>query len=142
MTDSDIQRLEALCEKATPGPWRVDAGARQSTAWVEAGTQSEPMTIADCDVLRRTRGRRSPRPLADQCDRDADFIAAARTALPAALAEIRRLKALVKSAESQGSSGMYGEPACPWCGADLSAKEPHGVTGRPCPAFTPDGSVK
>lgn len=89
MTPDEIKRLLKLCDEASPGEWRSGAIANvphfkafagQWMVWHgmdtdgDGGTQlcgyeGPPMTEADCT-----------------------FIAAARTALPAALAEIGRLR--------------------------------------------------
>ena len=56
-------------------------------------------------------------------------------------ADVARLQALVKDAE-QARDGE-----CAWCGAERGGRNPagwekHGCRGEPCPAFTPDGSVR
>lgn len=59
-----------------------------------------------------------------------------------ALAEIRRLRGLVKSVERAGDTFPSGGcPACPWCGATVDDRraEPH---REDCPAFTPEGAVR
>lgn len=122
MTDDELKRLEALCEAATPGPWETDG-----VVYVLGPT--EPLA----------NGGTTQKGIADSYEEsDADFIAAARVAMPAAIAEIRRLRGLLKDAEC-GT-----EDKCAWCGAmridmlpDLS--KPH---TDDCPAFTPDGEVK
>ncbi len=68
MTDKELERLEALCAKASPAPWD---GEGRSLRGEDGGLL--------------------------EAEEDFDFAAAARTALPAALAEIRRLRALMKS---------------------------------------------
>lgn len=84
ITPEKLAEWEALAEKATPGPWshRID------TSW------NHPDRIVDAPALVVIRD--------EHCDihwkagRDEanfDFIAAARTALPEAIAEIRRLQA-------------------------------------------------
>jgi len=66
MTDAELQRLRALAQAATPGPWRDNhVGAVKN----EAG-RDIPITYSD-----------------------AAFIAAARNAMPALLDEIDRLRA-------------------------------------------------
>jgi hypothetical protein len=59
MTNEQLTELEELCEKATPGPWRISRNARIFEFKLKA---------------------------------DGRFIAAARTALPELIAEVRRLR--------------------------------------------------
>ncbi len=78
MTDDELTALESLANAATPGEWRAIpyAGPGPDGSWqVDA-----PITcVADCFE--------SDRPKAD-----AAFIAAARTSVPALIAEVRRLR--------------------------------------------------
>ena len=74
MTKPDLDHLERLCERATPGPWGYDG--------VE---DDHEVTYIDSD--------------GDECnaaesvaETDAQFIAAARTALPALVARVRELE--------------------------------------------------
>jgi hypothetical protein len=62
----------------------------------------------------------------------------------ALVAEVRRLRGLIKEAETHGEWG--GDSACPWCdavrrraGTSFAYMEPHTMG---CPAFHPDGSVR
>ncbi len=71
LTDVDLDRLEALAAAATPGPLASQWGNTHPyphRVWAPSGT------IAQCHSLT-----------------DADFFAAAREAVPALLAEVRRL---------------------------------------------------
>lgn len=85
MTEERLAQLEALCRQATPGPWKARhrhvGNPSNDFAWDEsAGLGWE---IEELD-----------RPMRGQFVRGADahFIAEARTALPEALAEVRRLR--------------------------------------------------
>lgn len=72
MTPERIEELRSLCNAATPGPW------------VQQGS----------NVIAPETGE----DVAYYCAmRDAEFIAAARTALPEALAEIERLRAAMQA---------------------------------------------
>lgn len=78
MTNEELDALQALCDGATPGPWRTeDVGEPPKRRWVVDAKYR-------C-VAGGTAGGIGPRAF------DADFIAAARTALPALIAEVRRL---------------------------------------------------
>lgn len=85
----DLDRLEALAAAATEGPWR--AGLNGGIALVvsrDFGPGRLPRQFrADCGHF-------------DQDRADAAFIAEARTAVPALIADVRRLRALV---EQQGA---------------------------------------
>lgn len=76
MTEEELERLEELCSRATPGPWKV----RQ-----EFGRSLTP--YGDVFMLCAAD-------LGEEASlNNAAFIVAARTALPALLAEVRRLQA-------------------------------------------------
>ena len=90
MNEERLAELEALCEAATPGPWeRVDVHGVP----LGIGTEQQPggksrVYRMIVNVLRKgDKDRDLPR-----LRGDANFIATARTALPEALAEIRRLQ--------------------------------------------------
>jgi len=144
MTDSELKRLESLCEKATPGPWEkgdfdvVGPGNGPNTETLVASIYRHGFTKIEMSASHETSG--------PSLFEDADFIAAARTALPALVVEIRqlqvhrdflereidRLRALVADVERVDTS----TGCCPWCYAGPDV--PH----HDCPAFTPDGTVK
>ena len=77
MTDADLENLEALAAAATPGPW-------EATGPVEDPVDS----IVDSDSGLVASTEESARP-----GEDTAFIAAARDAVPALIAEVRRLRA-------------------------------------------------
>ncbi len=86
MTDEQLAEIQSLLENTTPGPWAVSYLRHVISIEpeiVEEGLQA----VADCD---------SPA--------DAEFIAAACTALPALLAEVRRLVAVAKSAAARAEA--------------------------------------
>ncbi len=83
MTPAEIARLRALCEKATPGPWTRGAGDH----W------SRQIRAANGTDIAWIGGIPLPEP-------DAAFIAEARTALPAALDEIERLRDMCEAART------------------------------------------
>lgn len=84
MTPADLDRWEALAAAATAGPWK--AGLNGGIALVvshDFGPGRLPRQFrADCGHF-------------DQDRADAAFIAEARTAVPALVAEVRRLRTLV-----------------------------------------------
>ena len=85
---TDLDALQALCDQATPGPWHhccADGGGCGGY-FVWRDESADRMV----DTSARGDGEKGGDPL----DRaDAAFIAAARTALPPLLDEVRRLRA-------------------------------------------------
>lgn len=72
-TDDQLDEIEALCAAATPGPWHL----------TDSDAIVAPLTATKiADVWEPT-----------QATRNGEFIETARDAMPALLAEIRRLKA-------------------------------------------------
>lgn len=76
MTDIDLDRLEQLAEEASPGPWSAWTTASVSSSWFgKSGIAGLPILSADrCPAFAPA---------------DAAFIAAARSALPALIVELR-----------------------------------------------------
>lgn len=72
LSDADLDRADELAAKATPGPWQ--------TSYLEEGIE-EIETVEGGHVA-----------VADGLPADAEFIAFARTALPALVAEVRDLR--------------------------------------------------
>lgn len=85
MTDDDIQRGLALCEAATPGPWRAISGKGSATV--------QAQDVAVFINVRRFEGEYIDETVT-RWQADAAFIASARALLPAALHEVQRLNAL------------------------------------------------
>lgn len=88
MTNEEIARLRALCEKATPGPWK------QSWMWVDK--HSMPMCVEQDDGSGDGPAVCRVDEYDERGPADAEFIAAARTALPAALDEIERMRGVLE----------------------------------------------
>lgn len=106
MTDTVTAKLaewEALANAATEGPWREDdASASVETVWTLEG-DDEPQVI--CDWLEPG---------------DAEFIAAARTAMPALLGFVREVRALHASSEATRGVGQIRDGAwTAYCEEDL-----------------------
>jgi len=88
MTPERIAELQALCEKATPGPWIW----ADDQMWFYADYQKRGDLEQNSDgswkfvsIIETEDGHYGPK------ENDRDFIAAARTALPELLAELSRL---------------------------------------------------
>lgn len=107
MTDLDLDRLRALADAATPGPWvdyneRADLAADIRPMWVVG--QMDESGVNWIRDIADVGGD-------DQDAADAAFIAAARTAVPAltaraeaAEAEVERLRAEVDRCDGCGST--------------------------------------
>ncbi len=81
LTDERLVELEALAEVATPGPWSRTFGPREPSRVWASDDDAEPLAVLGGYV----EGTDSVA--------DAEFIAAAREALPALLAEVREHRA-------------------------------------------------
>lgn len=85
LTDQQLSGIEARANAATPGPWCTDSWEIYQGAEYEAGAEwiGETCRAGEMDDSRA----------------DAEFVAAARTDVPALLAEVRRLTARVAELE-------------------------------------------
>ncbi len=84
MTDERLAELERLAYKATPGPW-----------WPRWGGEPGYIYSSGLDrVIAELPEERSDM----WTHENSEFIAAARTAIPELIAEVRRLKALEDAA--------------------------------------------
>ncbi len=118
MDDAELKRLEALCVKATMPTRCIPCGKPLHDDEGSDGCAGMPTTLIAVEDAIEDAGR----------------------ALPAALAEIRRLRGLVKDAEWTGEDG--GLHCCPWCFATVASGLGHDASTGHCPAFTPDGKVR
>lgn len=137
MTPAQLEELKKLCAEATPGPWEVfrivSPRAESQRLFAVAGG-------ASIDIAH------APAQWVEHCGCDLDFAAAARSAVPELIAEVERLRGLVKEAECSGyelmaGAGRAASIKCPWCHSYRPATGDfhHGVD---CPAFGPEGEVK
>ena len=90
--DLDLDRLEALANNATEGPWEAFAGA------VIANVGK--CTCYGGSVYGHEQGC-GYEIVAEASESDAPFIAASRTAVPALVAEVRRLRAQAKRVKAE-----------------------------------------
>ena len=103
-TEADLARWEALADQATPGPWtarhRDSSNPTQDPArdGEHLGWHLDPLAVPDRGQI--VRGA------------DAAFLAESRTAVPALVAEVRRLRdVLTRIADGDG----YGSATECWC---------------------------
>lgn len=99
MSEDELKAIEARADAATPGPWRwlnprmiYSENTEVLCAWAIHADDSD----IDCDGADRA------------------FIVAARTDIPALVAEVRRLRRVIAAAEQNGDRPMA-YPICPWC---------------------------
>jgi hypothetical protein len=106
ITPDELKQLRALCEKATAGPWMSDldqfdhdeidacVSDEQTTMLARIGTGVVPLTVPDGVPWSQAIDEQSKslwsKARCSQARTDADFIAAARTALPRLLDERER----------------------------------------------------
>ena len=101
MTSEELAAIKALADAATPGPWRCVGGVVEIAT--PAPTKRQPNREWTVPlVLVQETDLHSGEYYAEFGVEDAAFIAAARTAVPALLAEVERLRALVRSAFGEG----------------------------------------
>jgi len=93
ITDSELDRLEALASAATPGPWHDDQGS-----WVYSSNPDA------CRAFAMMNAEDTARFYVGACigesmgTADAAFIAASRSAVPKLIAEVRALRSLLREA--------------------------------------------
>ena len=117
MTETDLMELEALCAAATPPPWEtsvsptttVEEAAEQAAKHVRAGDGVKLYGVWCPDHPGTAIGEDRTHPAfavhaaltgnGPTSAPNADFIAAARTAVPFLLSEVRRLMAELAAAK-------------------------------------------
>lgn len=91
MTDERLVELEGLAGAATPGPWKATEGemCKEYFQVIDVPT--------GCEIIDKENGGCASDPCPDDVffsPENARFIAAARTAVPELLAEVRRLRGM------------------------------------------------
>lgn len=89
MTSLDVEAIRARCEAATPGPWFAATSNRRKDGIGVVGRLADRGTGKAIAVFAGEPRSRNA---------DAEFTAAAREDVPALLAEVERLQALVEQA--------------------------------------------
>lgn len=121
MTNDELDAIEARTNAATVGPWHVWSDTDELVD-IPRPSGTSPYPLAQCDQQDFTARIYA----ADYRKRDhrtsdnAYFIAHARTDVPALVAEVRRLRRLVRAAYYEGvdvaggSGGAYAERESTW----------------------------
>ena len=86
---TDIEELRRLCEAATPGPWHTHE-EQVDAAYYDGDNQAQHHIVADTKDIQRERYGSEGDKIANAC-----LVSAARNAIPALLAEIEQLRAVV-----------------------------------------------
>lgn len=123
----DLDAIETRANAATDGPWCTDS-------WeIYQGTEYEPgMSLWIGETCRGTGSLEQDRA-------DAEFVAAARTDVPALVAEVRRLRAALEQIRHLHKDSPMGP--CPVCiDADAIAEGRDGLVAYPCPTARLSGA--
>lgn len=83
MTNEELDKIQSLCDRASPGPWSAWIEGRDHTSgssFVQTGAEDIEMSGAT--------------------EADYDFIAAARNDVPRLIEEVRRLRAVVEKGQA------------------------------------------
>jgi len=113
MSELDLAAIRARADAATPAPWKL---------W-GMSVLADPVGDSNLDTAIHVANTSYRNAQGHPRTNDADFIAHARSDVPALLAEVARLRAIIGSAvtelDSAGdaycSPNCQGEPACMGC---------------------------
>jgi len=105
MTDAEMAELEKLCAEASQGPWWA----------VESGGDFRVEDKAGAAIAAWTHAYPEGAIPIDPCD--AQFIAAARQAVPALIAEVRKLRDFLRAPLTDNDS------VCIVCGQDFGHRQ-------------------
>lgn len=92
MTDEELAELERLCAAATPGPWYWNAEDEEMHTTVAVREEWPPGEWYDRTIVLDGVWWNTGDAGVRASESDIAFIAAARTALPRLIAEVRRLR--------------------------------------------------
>lgn len=96
ITDEELARIEALCDAATPGPWIECVETSRDGLFQFSGIVSDAAREHIAGSVN-TAG-------------DSAFIAESRAAVPALVAEVRRLRAELAEAQAAIKAAMEEKP--------------------------------
>jgi len=118
MTEKELAEIEARCEAATPGPWKLFDGYKlpdnaigeklAAVKWFGCEMSAGVRSDCGCDIIGNVT--------------DLELIAHARTDIPALVAEVRashererRLREALKELDRNGYLGCVVGPPCKDC---------------------------
>jgi hypothetical protein len=105
----DLDAIEARANAATPGPWEKCGANDGRCACGMINTPLPPNGVDPFMFAYRAIDGVATIPMRDEDYRNIDFIAAARTDVPALVAEVRNLRAYVAALDNE-IKAFYGEP--------------------------------
>ena len=115
--DLNVDAIGARADAATPGPWRaLGTGVRGGDHWYVVDSTESIASIHANDGSDE-----------DQRERDAEFIAHARTDIPALIARVRELEAELATDE------WCRDESCPWWRMGGGGSMPTHKRGHGCP---------
>lgn len=103
LTDEQVEEIRTRCEKATPGPWKNDGPDRFSSdePWVHVvdGPTIDTLILArlPCE-FPDNRAHDERLGLCGNASNNAEFVAHARTDIPALLADRKEMQKLLREA--------------------------------------------
>lgn len=110
MTDEELRLLERQCDEATSGPWKVDEyDPRNLRVYGRTNVINYPVmsTIVRCVPTTQTDSDGRVWECSGNGIHNAEFIAAARAAVPTLVAEVRRLSEAVMLSERTAFKAGY-----------------------------------
>ena len=121
ITPEQLAEWKRLAEKATPGPWTHEYLDDSSVAInhpVEVEHDGERYTMEDWLLMARKCDscRGSDRRCYMPSHADTQFIASAREAVPALIAEVERLQEVAAGLREERCTHVGGVVTDPWCG--------------------------
>lgn len=118
MTDAELDALEKLAEKATPGPWYAKfAKIFHADGRAEHQVRGPIGIVATVFYVPGDEDGRSVS--------DCELMAASRAAVPALIAELRKAKTLLKRIEWGGTEERWDQSRCPVCDEPSYSKDGH-----------------
>lgn len=101
MTREQLEEIRKRAEAATPGPWEASFPTGADCQWIDVttayGAEDELIgTVLPREHMCNPEGVEALQKLTRQRMDDVEFIAHARTDVPALLAEIERLRAILQ----------------------------------------------
>lgn len=148
LTRSQRAEIQALAEKATPGPWFVVGSPWGDGSWIRSLNEdphADGVPIADFEMLDEHFEDTEENP--PRIEEDAAFCAAARTAIPAyeaALAAAEQASDMALGPHCTGCGNAIDPEWC-WCGDGPESKhfdETHGFIPMGCDCARADRDWK
>jgi hypothetical protein len=105
MAELDLEAIRQLCAAASPGPWEVEYDRCDCGGGYPCTHGEFPYALRG-PVRVEPLGDFAPSEISEMLSADVEFVAAARTAVPALLAELDQAKAETAKAYSAGEKAI------------------------------------